>query len=398
MSRAEVIENLGTIARSGSLEFFQKHREAAAKNPDDALRLIGQFGVGFYAAFLVADKVEVIARAAGSEDAFKWTSDARSSFTVEPWGRLKAGTSIVLHLKEDEKEFLGTYKLRNLVKRYSDYVGHPILLALEAKPGDDDDDVIDADAKKPGDRDYEVINQDGALWQRSSDEITDEQYEEFYKHLTHDWEAPIARTHFSIEGTHEFTSLLYIPGRAPFDLFDRDAKHGVKLFVRRVFIMDDAEELLPVWLRFVRGVVDASDLPLNVSRDVLQDSRAAKVIRKQVVKKTLDLLESIAADKPEDYAKIWDTYGKVLKEGLHYEPDFKQRLSKLIRYESSAATGLTSFEAYVERMPEGQNAIYYSLGASRQLVESSPHLEGFRKKGYEVLYMTDPIDQWAVDG
>ncbi len=399
MTQDELVTNLGTIAHSGTKKFLQQ-----IKDSDKGVELIGQFGVGFYSAFLVADQVDVISRAAGSEDAFKWTSDAKTGFDVMPWGRDAHGTTIVLHLKDEAKDYLGSYTLRNLVSRYSDYVSHPIKLAVE-KPvekaeEEGDDDVIDA-TEPETETVYEVINQQGALWQRSPDDITDDQYEEFYKHLTHDWEAPLARNHFKIEGGQLFTGLLYVPARPPFDLFDRDAKHGVRLFVKRVFIMDDAEELLPIWLRFVRGVVDSDDLPLNVSRDVLQDSGAARVIKKQLVKKALDMIEGIAkadADNTGDYESFWNTFGKVLKEGLHYDDSARKRVAKLVRFESSGAEGLTSFEQYVERMPEGQTAIYYAIGSTRQLVENSPHTEALRAKGYEVIYFTDTVDQWAIDG
>ncbi|MFT6395354.1 MAG: molecular chaperone HtpG [Bradymonadia bacterium] len=391
MSEDELMKNLGTIAHSGTKAFMQQ-LEAGAD-----VELIGQFGVGFYSSFLVADRVDVITRKAGSETALKWSSDAKASFTIEPAERDSHGTSIVLHLADDQVEYTGSYRLQNLVTRYSDFVGHPIALAtLPPAPVDEDgEEIIDAEPAEPV---FETINQGSALWQRSPDEITDEQYGEFYKHLSHDWEPPLTRTHFTIEGSQEFTALLYVPKRAPFDMFDRESKHGVRFFVKRVFIMDDCAELLPVWLRFVRGVVDSSDLPLNVSRDVLQDSRAAAIIRKQVVKKVLDALDNLAMEKPEDYQIFWDTFGKVMKEGVHYDKKAAKRLSTLLRFESSHSDGFTSLTDYVERMPEGQTDIYYAIGPSKMLVESSPHLEAFKKKGYEVLYLTDPIDQWMVDG
>ena len=388
MSEEELVTNLGTIAHSGTKAFIEQI-EAGAD-----VELIGQFGVGFYSAFLVADKVDVISRRAGEDTATKWSSDAKDGFSIEPADRETHGTSIVLHLREDQREYTGSYRLRNLVSRYSDFVGHPISLAT-LPPAPEGEDGEEAEAPEPV---FETINQGSALWQRSPSDITDEQYEEFYRHLAHDWEPPLARNHFTIEGSQEFTALLYVPKRAPFDLFDRESKHGVRLFVKRVFIMDDCEELLPVWLRFVRGIVDSADLPLNVSRDVLQDSRAASVIRKQVVKKTLDALESMAADRPEDYQTFWDTFGKVLKEGVHYDKKAAKRIAKLLRFESSKSDGFTSLTDYVERMPEGQTDIYYAIGPSKALVESSPHMEAFKAKDYEVLYLTDPVDQWMVDG
>ena len=391
MTEEELVTNLGTIAHSGTKAFMQQ-LEAGAD-----VELIGQFGVGFYSAFLVAESVEVITRKAGSETASKWTSDAKESFSIEPAERESHGTTIILHLREDHLEFTGSYRLRNLVTRYSDFVGHPISLATlppapELEEGEEPAEDV---AREPV---FETINQGSALWQRSPSDITEEQYQEFYQHLAHDWEPPLARNHFTIEGGQEFTALLYVPTRAPMDLFDRDSKHGVRLFVKRVFIMDDCEELLPVWLRFVRGIVDSSDLPLNVSRDVLQDSRAAATIRKQIVKKTLDVLEDLAANKPEDYTTFWNTFGKVLKEGVHYDKKAAKRIAKLLRFESSKADGFTSLEEYVERMPQGQTDIYYAIGPTKSLVESSPHLEAFKAKDYEVLYLTDPVDQWMVDG
>jgi len=395
MSREELVQNLGTIAHSGTKSFLEQ-LEAGR----DGAELIGQFGVGFYSAFLVSERVEVVSRALGSEEATRWSSTASEGFSVDPAERDQVGTTICLHLKEGQEEFLGTYRLRNLVKRYSDYISHPILLAIDRPPSSEEDQESESeqDALAPGEHDFEVINQDGALWKRPAEEITEEQYQQFYQHLSFDWEPPLAHTHFSIEGTQQFTALLYLPAKAPFDLFDREAKHGVKLFVKRVFIMDDASELLPVWLRFIRGVIDSDDLPLNVSRDVLQDSRAAQIIRKQVTKKALDLLAEMATERPEDYAQLWTQFGKVLKEGLHNEPDHKDRLAKLLRFETTHADGLTSLEEYVSRMPEGQSHIYYVLGANRRLVESSPHLEGLKKRGFEALLLTDPIDQWAVEG
>ena len=400
MTEEEMITNLGTIAHSGTKAFMQE-LEAGAD-----VELIGQFGVGFYSAFLVADSVEVITRKAGTDTAAKWSSDANDSFTIEPAERESHGTTIVLHLREDQVEYTGSYRLKNLVTRYSDFVGHPISLATlppapappekeEGEEGEEGEDEPEAVEREPV---FETINQGSALWQRSPEDITDEQYQEFYQHLAHDWEPPLTRTHFTIEGGQEFTALLYVPTRAPNDLFDRESKHGVRLFVKRVFIMDDCEELLPVWLRFVRGIVDSADLPLNVSRDVLQDSRAASTIRKQIVKKTLDALEALAADKPEEYTTFWRTFGKVLKEGVHYDKKAAKRIAKLLRFESSKSDDFTSLEEYVERMPEGQVDIYYAIGPTKNLVESSPHLEVFKSKDYEVLYLTDPIDQWMVDG
>jgi len=389
MSRDELIEHLGTIAQSGSRAFAEQL--AAAKDASGDIDLIGQFGVGFYSAWLVADHVDVLSRAAGSDEAWVWSSDAQETFSIAPAERASRGTSVVLHLREDQKEFLGEYKLRELVRRYSDYVGHPIELQVVRTEKDDDE-------SEPREvTTFEKVNEASALWRRSPEDITDEQYAEFYKHLGHDWEDPMARTHFRIEGSTLFHGLLFVPGRPPFDLFDRDRKHGVRLYVKRVFIMEDCSELLPEWLRFVRGVIDSDDLSLNVSRELLQDSRLTKTIRKQVIKKVLDMLEDMAANRPDDFAAFTDKYGVVLKEGVHAEPKMKERIAKLLRFGTSTGDELTSLAAYIERMPEGQTDIIYALGPNRAMLDASPHLEQVRAKGWEVLYLTDPIDQWVVD-
>jgi molecular chaperone HtpG len=377
MDETELKQHLGTIAHSGSREFLKQLQDKKDVN------LIGQFGVGFYSAYLVADRVEVISRKRGSSEAFKWTSDGKQSFTIEKAERGERGTSVTLHLKDEHKGFLQAFKLRELVSRYSDYVSYPIELVTKDKEGETK---------------LDRINQASALWKRKPSEISDEQYDEFYKHLTHDWEAPYARRHFHVEGTQEFTGILFIPKRPPFDMFSPDETHGVRLHVKRVFIMDDAKELVPRFLRFLRGVIDSEDLPLNVSRELLQDSKVVRIIRKQVVKQALDMLDEIAEKKPDDYRSLWKTYGAVLKEGLHFETENKERIAKLIRFESSKADGLTSLADYRSRMPEAQSAIYYLLGPTRRTVESSPHLETLKARGYEVLYLTDPVDQWAIAG
>ncbi|HEX5656215.1 MAG TPA: molecular chaperone HtpG [Polyangiales bacterium] len=373
MDEAELIKNLGTIAHSGSKEFLSQLKEKKD------VSLIGQFGVGFYSAYLVADKVTVLTRKRGTDKGHRWESDAKTGFTIEPSERTERGTAVVLHLKEEHKDLLSAWKVRELVTRYSDYVSYPIELAQE----------------KDGAQTFERINQASALWTRPAKEITDEQYQEFYKHLTHDWEPPLARKHFRVEGSQEFTGLVFIPKRPPFDLFSPEERHGVRLHVKRVFIMDDCKELLPRWLRFVRGVVDSEDLPLNVSREILQDSKLVRIIRKQVVKQVLDLLDEVARDRPEDYKELWKNYGPVLKEGLHFDPEYKDRLSKLLRYESSKEE-FTSLADYVARMPEEQKAIYYLYGPNLRTVKSSPHIESLKARGYEVLYMVDTVDDWAV--
>lgn len=388
MSADDLVTNLGTIAHSGSRQFL-----AQLEKKDD-VNLIGQFGVGFYSAYLVAERVTVLSRTGDAETAYRWESDAKSSFTVSPAERDGRGTTIVLHLKDEHTDYASNWRIRELVRRYSDYIGYPIELEVEKTVGEGDD--------KTTETTWEAINQARALWQRSPSDITDEQYEEFYKHLTHDWEGPLTRKHFRIEGAFLFSGLLFVPKRPPFGLFQAEAKHGVRLHVKRVFIMDECEDLLPRWLRFVRGVIDSDDLPLNVSRELLQDSAVVKTMRKQVVKQSLDMLDKLS--RPDDdgntdkYDEFWKNYGEVLKEGLHFEPKFKDRLAKLVRYQSSTQPGLVSLDQYVERMPAGQPAVYYALGASKEVVEASPHLEALNKKGYEILYMTDPVDQWAVSG
>lgn len=386
MSKAELVQDLGTVARSGSKAFLE---QLAARGQKDA-NLIGQFGVGFYSAYLVSDRVEVVSRAAGTKEAWRWTSDAKESFTVEPAARPSRGTSVTLHLRDDQMEFLEEWRLRGLVTRYSDYVSHPIRLRVAKTEGDG------ADAKKSAS--YEQVNRANALWQRPKSEITDEQYDEVYKHLSHDIDPPLARSHFKVEGTQEFAALLFIPRSPPFDLRFSHKARGIRLFVKRILIIEECEDLLPEWLRFVLGVVDSDDLPLNVSREILQDSQAARTIRKQLVKATLDMLDSLATDRPADYKTFWDSFGVMLKEGLAADFEHRERLAKLMRYASSRGEGFTSLADYVSRMPEAQEAIYYVLGESTKAIESSPHLEELRRRGYEVLLMTDPIDEWAAEG
>lgn len=384
MTEDELIELLGTVAHSGSKNFLAELAEQAAEQAND-VNIIGQFGVGFYSAFLVADRVDVISRRAGTTDAFKWSSDATESFTVEPAEREVRGTSVILHIKEDQDEFLNAWRLRRLISKYSDFVGYPIEM-LEQSPEDD------------AEPQWEQVNEASALWQRPSSEITEEQYNDFYKHVSGDWEPPLAHTHFTVEGMQMFTGLLYVPKRRPFDLFEPEVRHGVRLYVRRVFIMDNAEELVPKWLRFVRGVIDSADLPLNVSRELLQDSRLVKTMRKQVTKKTLGLLQDVADERPEDYAEFWEKFGSVLKEGLHFEPEYADRIAKLIRFPSAQSAEPIGLQAYVDAFKDGQEAIYYAIGASRMLLDGSPHLEALKAKGYDILYLTDNIDSWAIQG
>lgn len=388
MSRDELIGNLGTIARSGSKAFIEAMKEQA-----NAPQLIGQFGVGFYSSWLVADNVKVVSRAAGSDEAWAWSSDAGSHFSIEPALRDEQGTTITLFLKEDKKEFSASWKLRTLINRYSDYVGHPIELLTEV-PAELDD---DGNETKPASTTWTKVNEASALWQRTPSEVTDEQYNQFYQHFSGDWEAPLAHAHFKVEGTQMFAGLLFIPSRVPFDLFDPEASRGLRLYVRRVFIMEDAEELLPRWLRFLRGVIDSDDLPLNVSRELLQDSRLVKQLRRQVVRKTLDLLESLAKDRPEDYERFWSLYGRVIKEGFFQDRSYAERLGGLLRVETLKHEQPVSLDTLLEERLEGQNDLYYLIGPNRKALLSSPHLEGLKSRGYDVILLTDTVDPWVME-
>lgn len=390
MTEEELERNLGTIAHSGTREFLDKLQQAK-ENPGD-VQLIGQFGVGFYSAFLVANKVEVVTKAAGADVAYRWTSDAKDSYTIEPAERDAPGTDVILHLAPGQEEYLKGYRVRELVSRYSDYIGHDIEMPKVK---------LSSEGEEPsGELEFERVNRASALWQQNPKEVDDESYAEFYKHLGHDWEAPLAHRHFKVEGTQLFAGLLFLPRRPPFDLFDRAAKHGVRLYVKRVFIMDNCEDLIPPYLRFLKGLVDSEDLPLNVSREMLQDNRVVRTLKKQVRNQALSMLEELQAERPEDYATFWTSFGPVLKEGLHYaeEDAEKGRLAKLVRFASTGGDELVSLADYVERMKEGQKAIYYATGSSRALLESSPHLERLKKQGYEVLLLTDPVDPFAVAG
>lgn len=385
MSRQEVIENLGTIARSGTKQFLETLSGDKAKDT----QLIGQFGVGFYSAFIVADKVDVFTRRAGlgAEHGVHWSSEGTGAYTLENIERAARGTEIVLHLKSDQDKFLETWQLRSIIKRYSEHITFPIMMVKESY-GDE-----------PAEEGMERVNEATALWARSKSEVKDEEYNEFYKQAFHDWEAPLAWTHNRVEGRTEYTSLIYIPARAPFELWDRDAKQGIKLYVRRVFIMDDAERLLPRYLRFVRGVVDAVDLPLNVSREILQSSDVLNQIRLGLTKRVLGLLEDLAKDKPEVYAKVWGLYGRVIKEGLSEDPANREQLARLLRFASTHAESSgqdVALATYVERMAEGQEAIYVLTAENDHAARHSPHLEAFKARGYEVLLLSDAVDEWML--
>ncbi|PTU32028.1 molecular chaperone HtpG [Stenotrophobium rhamnosiphilum] len=376
MSREEVIENLGTIAKSGTKKFLES---LTGEQQKDA-QLIGQFGVGFYSAFIVADKVTVLTKRADSDEAVRWESEGEGSYTLEPSFKLDRGTEVILHVREDDKEFLEPMRLQHIIRRYSDHIGLPIRM-------------LDEDSKE-----WETLNQARALWTRPKSELTDEDYQNFYTHISHDHEAPLAWTHQKVEGNLEYTSLLYIPARAPFDMWDRDQSRGVQLYVKRVFIMDKAAELLPPYLRFVRGLVDSSDLPLNVSRELLQGNRTVEKIKSALVKRVLDMLDDMAEKKPEDYAKFWQAFGVVLKEGMVDDVANRDRLAKLCRFSSTtqSVTPEVTLAAYVARMPAEQEAIYFLTADTLAAANASPHLEGFRKRGFEVLLLTDRIDEWVV--
>ena len=389
MSRDEAIAHLGTIARSGTREFFAK---LTGDKQKDA-QLIGQFGVGFYSSFIVADKVAVLSRRAGlsETEAVLWESDGQGEFSIMQVEKADRGTSVTLYLREGEDEFLDSWKLRDILRRYSDHISLPIQMQKEEWDSEKAEQV-----KK---NEWETINQASALWARSKSEITDEQYQEFYKHISHDFEEPLAWTHNRVEGRSEYTQLLFIPKRAPMDLWDREGRRGVKLYVKRVFIMEDAEQLLPNYLRFVRGVIDSADLPLNVSREILQESRDVRVIREGSSKRILSLLEDLAENKPEQYAEFWDQFGQVLKEGVGEDASNKDRIAKLLRFATTQGEGAAqtvSLAQYVERMKEGQDKIYYVSAESYAAASNSPHLEIFRKKGLEVLVLSDRVDEWML--
>ncbi|MDZ4142228.1 MAG: molecular chaperone HtpG [Methylotenera sp.] len=385
MSRDEVIANIGTIAKSGTKEFFNALSGDQAKDAN----LIGQFGVGFYSSFIIADKVSLTTRRAGATEAVRWESSGEGDYTLEVADKVTRGTEVVLHLREGEDEFLSDWKLKTIIRKYSDHITLPIVMKKsEWKDG----------AEVATDED-ETVNKASALWARNKNDITEEEYQEFYKHVSHDFENPLAYTHSRVEGKQEYISLLYIPGKAPFDLYDRDRRHGIKLYVKRVFIMEDAEKLMPQYLRFVRGVIDTSDLPLNVSREILQSSRDVEAIKAGSVKKVLGLLEDMAENEPEDYATFYREFGRVLKEGSGEDFANKDKIANLLRFASTKAdtdVQEVSLKDYVARMQPEQEAIYYITAESFAAAQHSPHLEIFRKKGIEVLLMSDRVDEWLL--
>jgi molecular chaperone HtpG len=387
MSRDEVINNLGTIAKSGTREFFS---HLSGDQQKDA-NLIGQFGVGFYSAFIVAEKVTVTTRRAGEnlDQGVRWESDGGGEFEIEMVEKASRGTEIVLHLRAEQDDLLSGTKLRSIIRKYSDHVVQPILMQKEEWK----------DGAQVVLEEEETVNQAVALWARSKNDISEDEYKQFYKHVGHDYEDPLAWTHARVEGRQEYTQLLYIPARAPFDMWERDAIHGVKLYVRRVFIMDDAEQLMPRYMRFVRGIVDSSDLPLNVSREILQESKDIEAIRSGCTKKVLGLLEDLAKNDAEKYSKFWGEFGRVLKEGIGEDQANKDKIAGLLRLASTHAdtsAETVSLADYVSRMKEGQDKIYYITADSFNAAKNSPHLEVFRKKGIEVLLLTDRVDEWVV--
>ncbi len=392
LSQQEAVDNLGTIAKSGTRDFVAK---LSGDQKNDA-QLIGQFGVGFYSGFIVADKITVESRRAGlpATEGVRWTSAGTGEFEVESISRAERGSSVILHLKDDAVEYLNTWKLKSIISKYSDHISLPILMKKEEwKEGENDQpgEMVTSD-------EWETVNQAAALWTRAKKDITQEQYDEFYKQISYDSQAPLASTHNRVEGSTEYTQLLFIPAKAPMDLFNRDKAAGVKLYVKRVFIMDDAQALLPTYLRFVKGVVDSSDLPLNVSRELLQESRAVKAIREGCTKRVLSMIEDLAANEPEKFTAFYAEFGAVLKEGLGEDFANRDRLAKLLRFASSTTDSTSvGFADYKARMKEGQEAIYYITADTQAAGKNSPQLEIFRKKGIEVLLMTDRVDEWALN-
>ncbi|NOQ77841.1 MAG: molecular chaperone HtpG, partial [Gammaproteobacteria bacterium] len=396
MSRDEVVENIGTIAKSGTREFLDSLTGDQKKDAN----AIGQFGVGFYSGFIVADKITLRTRRAGTEgdQAVLWESGGEGDFSIETVHKDTRGTEITLHLKDDEDELLDGSRLRTIVRKYSDHITVPIEMLKEAMPpmptedGEEPEEVEDV-------IEYETVNSASALWTRSKNDITEEEYTEFYKHVGHDFEAPLARSHNQVEGKYEYTSLLFIPKRAPFDMWDRERQHGIKLYVRRVFIMDETEKLMPNYLRFVKGVIDSNDLPLNVSREILQNSKVLDNIRSGSVKKVLTLLQKMANNEKEDYQTFWKEFGRVIKEGPGEDFANRDKIAKLIRFSSTIddkEDQEVSLDDYISRMKEGQKDIYYITADSFAAAKNSPHLEVFRKKGIEVLLLTDRVDEFLM--
>ncbi len=388
MTRDEVIDNIGTIAKSGTKSFL----EAVTGDEKNDANLIGQFGVGFYSSFIVAEEVTLRSRKAGDshDNGVEWVSSGKGEYSISSVDKPKRGTEVTLKLREGEDDFLNDWKLRSVITSYSDHIDFPVVMDKTIEPEEEGGETVIEE---------ETVNQASALWTRAKGDIKDEEYKEFYKHVAHDYEDPIDWSHNRVEGTTEYTSLLYIPARAPFDLYDRESKHGVKLYVQRVFIMEDAEKLMPRYMRFVRGLIDSNDLPLNVSREILQGSKVIDNIRSGSVKKVLSMLEKIAKNDPEKYQKFWDEFGKVLKEGPAEDFANKEKVAKLLRFATTQTgdeTQAVSLDDYIGRMQEGQDKIYYIAADSHSAAKNSPHLEIFKKKGIEVLLLSDRVDEWLT--
>ncbi|MES3635587.1 molecular chaperone HtpG [Mycobacterium intracellulare] len=395
MTRAEVVDLIGTLAKSGTAELRQQLREAKnAKNEAASEELIGQFGIGFYSSFMVADKVELLTRKAGESDATKWESSGEGTYTIESIDGAPQGTSVILYLKPEDAEdelhdYTSEFKLRGLVKKYSDFIAWPIRMQVERR-----EPASEEGGEETVTIETETLNSMKALWARPKDEVSEEEYKEFYKHIAHAWDDPLEVIAMKAEGTFEYQALLFIPSHAPFDLFNRDAQTGIQLYVKRVFIMGDCDQLMPEYLRFVKGVVDAQDMSLNVSREILQQDRQIKAIRRRLTKKVLSTIKDLQSERPDDYRTFWTQFGRVVKEGLLSDFDNQETLLQISSFASThSEEEATTLAQYVERMKDGQTQIFYATGETRQQILKSPHLEAFKAKGYEVLLLTDPVDE-----
>ena len=391
MSRDEVVDNLGTIAKSGTAAFME---QLSGDQKADS-QLIGQFGVGFYSSFIVAGHVVVVTRKAGEETATQWESAGEDEFTISESSRESAGTTITLHLKDDAEEFADSWRVRSVIKKYSDHISVPVMMPEPPKPAGDDEDTTDT----PAEPEWQAVNEAKALWTRSRSEISDEEYQAFYKHISHDFEDALSWSHNAVEGKLEYTSLLYLPQRAPFDLWQREGARGLKLYVQRTFIMDEAEQFLPMYLRFVKGVLDSSDLPLNVSRELLQQNQQVDAIRSALTKRVLDMLSKMANKQPEDYIRFWDIFGAVLKEGPAEDFSNREKIADLLRFATTRddeAAQRISLKQYVEAMKDDQQSIYYVVAENHATAKNSPHIEALRKQGVEVLLLSDRVDEWLM--
>jgi molecular chaperone HtpG len=394
MDHDEVIDNIGTIARSGTKKFMQAIKSNKEQSEQDDVSLIGQFGVGFYSSFMVADKVSLLTRKAGTDSSVLWESDGKGEFTISDAEKESVGTSITLHLREDESEYLDDFRVKHIVNKYSEHISLPIKM-LGAVPTDEEGKPVEG-----AEAELETVNSGTALWARAKNEISEEEYQNFYQGLSYDMEPPLSTLHHKVEGNLEYTSLLFIPKKAPFDLWNRETRKGIKLYVRRIFIMDDTEHLMPNYLRFIKGVIDSADLPLNVSREILQGDRDIQKIKARAVKRVLDELKRVAKDDPETYQEFWGEFGQVIKEGIVEDASSKDSIVPLLRFASThndSDVQNVSLDDYVARMQEDQESIYYITGEGYQAIKGSPHLEMFSKKGIEVLLLSDPVDEWVVN-